>query len=188
LTGRSILGLLLMLALATAAWSWKNALQNKKIEPERVSADVAGFYIREGEIVTPRPDGTPLYHLLAERMTHSLGTGSIELSDIRLEYNHESPLPWLMDAGSGEVQTDWNVIRLSDGVRMTFRRENEVPAILVTESMLVETGSHTATTDQKVTLELGEERLTGTGMIADLMAGQVQLESKVNGIFEPRIR
>jgi LPS export ABC transporter protein LptC len=177
-----------MFALATAAWSWKNALQNKKLEPRQVSADVAGFYIREGEIVTPRPDGTPLYRLVAERMTHGLGTGIIELSGIHLEYNHESPLPWLMDAGSGRVQTDWKVIHLSDGVRMTLSRENEKPATLVTESMVVETGNNTATTDQTVMLELGEERLIGTGMIVDLMAGQVQLESKVNGIFEPRIQ
>ena len=188
MTGRSLLGLLLMLALATGAWSWKNALQEKTLEPEPISADVAGFYIKEGEIVTPRPDGTPLYRLVAERMTHSLGSAEIELYGIHLEYNHESPQPWLMDAGAGQVKTDWNTIRLSDGVRMTFREENESPAILVTESMIIETGSHTATTDQQVTLELGEEQLIGTGMLVDLMAGHIQLESKVNGIFEPRIQ
>jgi LPS export ABC transporter protein LptC len=188
LTGRSLLGLLLMLALATGAWSWKNALQKKTLEPERISADVAGFFIKEGEIVTPRPDGTPLYRLVAERMTHSLGSTEIELYGIHVEYNLDSPQLWLMDAGAGQVKTDWNTIRLSDGVRMTFREESDSPAILVTESMIVETGSHTATTDQQVTLELGEEQLTGTGMIADLMAGQVQLESRVNGTFKPRIR
>jgi LPS export ABC transporter protein LptC len=183
-----VLGLLLMFALATGAWSWKNSLQKKKLEPEKLSADVAGFYIRQGEIVTPRPDGTPLYRLTAERMTHGLGTGIIELSGIHVEYNQESSEPWLMDAGAGQVQTDWNIIHLSDGVRMTFREENGTPATLVTESMVVETGSHTATTDQQVIFELGEEQLVGTGMMVDLMAGQVKLESKVNGVFEPRIR
>ena len=188
MTGRSLLGLLLMFALATGAWSWKNALQKKKLKPERISADVAGFFIKQGEIVTPQADGTPLYRLVATGMSHSLGTGSIELSGIHLEYNHESPQPWLMDAGAGQVQTDWNTIHLSDGVRMTFREGNGTPATVVTDSMVVETGSHTATTDQQVIFELGEEQLIGTGMIVDLMAGQVKLESKVNGVFEPRIR
>lgn len=188
MTARTLLGLLLMSAIATGAWSWKNALQGKKLEPETISADVAGFYIKQGEIVAPGADGAPLYHLVAEQMTHDLGTERIELATIHLEYNHGSPEPWLMDAGTGQVQTDWNVIHLSGGVRMTFRNDNETPATLVTESMVVETENHTASTEQRVTLELGEEQLVGTGMIVDMMAGQVQLESEVNGIFEPRIR
>lgn len=188
MTARAVFQLALISVLAAGAWSWKNSLQNKKLEPEQISADVAGFYIRQGEIVAPSEDGSPLYHLVASHMAHSLGTDSIELTDIHLEYNHESPDPWSMAAEQGRVQTDWNLIHLSGGVRMIMRTEENEPATLVTESMIVETDSHTARTDQRVTLELGEERLIGTGMTADLMAGRVQLESSVNGVFESRLR
>ena len=51
MTARSVLQLALIGALAAGAWTWKNSLEENKLDPEPVSADVAGFYIRQGEIV-----------------------------------------------------------------------------------------------------------------------------------------
>jgi LPS export ABC transporter protein LptC len=185
LNRRDVLGLIAAGAAAFGAWTWRQSLDvDEPLEEEGV-ATVAAYTLRETTIVTPAEDGTPLYRLEARGMSHAVDTEVIEMDAVTLEYNHESPEPWTMTADQGQVRLDWKTIELSGHVVITATTEDNRPARLDTDRLLVEADSHRATTDSEVTLFMGEERVSGVGMVVDLMGGLVQLKSQVNGVYTP---
>lgn len=186
MTRRDVLGLIALGAAAYGAWTWRQALDVPAPEAEDDGvATVAEYTLRETTIVTPAEDGTPLYRLQAGAMSHAVESELIEMETVRLEYNHESPEPWVMTADHGEVRLDWETIELSGHVVITATTENDEPARLDTDRVLVEAAAHVATTDSHVTMVVGDERVSGVGMVVDLMGGRVQLKSQVNGVYAP---
>jgi LPS export ABC transporter protein LptC len=185
LNRRDVFGLVVLGAAAYGAWTWRQGLDTEPEEEAEPVATVAAYTLTETTIVTPAEDGTPLYRLQAGEMSHAVESELIEMENVRLEYNHESPEPWLMTAKRGEVRLDWETIELSGSVVITATTEDEVPAQLDTEHLEVQAASHLATTDSEVTMLVGDERVTGVGMVVDLMSGRVQLKSQVHGIYTP---
>jgi LPS export ABC transporter protein LptC len=118
-------------------------------------------------------------------MSHAVESELITMETIRLEYNHESPEPWVVTADHGEVRIDWKTIELSGHVVITASTEGNVPARLDTDRLLVEADRHVATTDSRVVMLVGDDQVTGVGMVVDLMGGRVQLKSQVNGTYAP---
>lgn len=182
---RDVLGLLVLGAAAYGAWAWRESLVMDKPEPEEAVASVASYTLAGTTIVAPGEDGNPLYRLMAHGMSHAVDSELIAMETVRLEYNHESPEPWVMTADHGEVRLDWETIELSGRVVITASTEDNVPTRLDTDRLRVEAQSHRATTDSEVTLVLGDEQVKAVGMVVDLMGGQVELKSQVDGVFTP---
>ena len=182
---RDVLGLVAFGAVAYAAWAWRESLVTEKPEPEEAVATVASYTLSQTTIVTPGEDGNPLYRLEADAMSHAVDSELIEMDGVRLEYNHESPEPWVVTADHGEVRLDWETIELSGSVVITASTEDDVPARLDTDRLRVEAGTHRATTESPVTMVVGEDQVTAVGMVVDLMGGRVQLKSQVNGVYTP---
>jgi LPS export ABC transporter protein LptC len=180
-----VLALVALGAAAYGAWTWRQALEVEPPEEEEGVATVARYTLSETTVVTPAEDGSPLYRLQATEMAHAVESELITMETIRLEYNHESPEPWVVTADHGEVRIDWKTIELSGHVVITASTEGEPPARLDTDRLLVEADRHVATTDSQVVLVVGDDRVTGVGMVVDLMGGRVQLKSQVNGIYAP---
>jgi LPS export ABC transporter protein LptC len=71
-------------------------------------------------------------------------------------------------------------------VKMTGARDSlPDPAIVRTERLTLDTAAQLARTDEPVTLGFGPYALAARGMRADLKAETLQLESEVNGRFNP---
>lgn len=179
------LRLVLLAGLALALWLWRDAMVGKPGEEEPPTPEVAGFYLLDATLVSPGEDGRPLYRLTADRMTHPVESELITLSGVRLEYGLGSPRPWILEADSGVVNLGWRTVLLEGNVVLESQPRTGDPARLTAPDMLVETEAQQARTAGDVTLELGAETLSGTGMVADLMAGRVQLQSLVHGRFLP---
>ena len=182
---RDVLGLVALGAAAYGAWAWHESRVTEPPEPEEEVATVASYTLRGTTIVTPGEDGTPLYRLMASDMAHAVDSELVQMDDVRLEYNHESPEPWVVTADHGEVRIDWETIELSGSVVITASTEDNVPTRLDTDRLRVEAGSQRATTDSEVTMMMGDERMTGVGMVVNFKDGRVQLKSQVNGIYTP---
>ena len=182
---RDVLGLVALGVAAYGAWAWRESLVTEPPEPEEEVATVARYTLRGTTIVTPGEDGAPLYRLIASDMAQAVDSELVQMDDVRLEYNHESPAPWIMTADHGEVRIDWETIELSGSVVITASTEDNVPTRLDTDRLRVEAGSQRATTDSEVTMVMGDERVTGVGMVVDFKGGRVQLNSQVNGIYTP---
>jgi LPS export ABC transporter protein LptC len=185
LSGRSILSLVFLGAAALGAWSLQNALQDTPEEDSGGEAEVAGFYMINASFVSPGADGRPLYRLNAATMRHSVSSNRIDMEDVRIEYDQAAESPWVVTAPHGEIQVDWQTLRLDGGVRMVFEDGDAPPIVLDTPDVLLEASEHRASTDSDVSLNRGEHHLTATGMSVDLKGGLVRLESRVNGRFLP---
>jgi LPS export ABC transporter protein LptC len=185
LNQRDVLGLIALGAAAYAAWAWRESLHTEAPEPEEEVATVASYTLSGTTIVTPGEDGTPLYRLAADAMSHAVDSELIEMDGVRLEYNHESPEPWVVTADHGEVRLDWETIELSGRVVITASTEDDVPARLDTDRLKVEAATHRATTDSPVIMVVGDDEVEGVGMDVDLMGGRVQLKSQVHGVYTP---
>ena len=182
---RDALGLVALGVAAYGAWAWHESLVTEPPEPEEEVATVASYTLRGTTIVTPGEDGAPLYRLIASDMAHAVDSELVLMDEVRLEYNHESPTPWVVTADHGEVRIDWETIELSGSVVITASTGDNVPTRLDTDRLRVEAGSQRATTDSEVTMVMGDERMTGVGMVVDFKDGLVQLNSQVNGIYTP---
>ena len=113
---RDVLGLVALGAAAYAAWAWRESLNTDPPAPDEEVATVASYTLRGTTIITPGEDGAPLYRLNASDMAHEVDSGLVQMDEVRLEYNHESPEPWVMTADHGEVRIDWETIELSGSV------------------------------------------------------------------------
>jgi LPS export ABC transporter protein LptC len=185
LSGRSLLSLFLLGAIALGVWAWQDALKDAPDESTDRGADVAGFYMLNASFVSPGADGRPLYRLNAATMRHSARSNRIDMEDVRIEYDQTAENPWVVTAPRGEIQVDWQTLRLEGGVRMVFEDGSAPPVILATPDVLLEASEHLASTASDVRLQRGEHKVTATGMSVDLKGGLVRLESQVNGRFLP---
>ena len=181
----AFLRLALLAALAVVAWMWRDSMDAEPAADLPAGPEVAGYYLFDALLVSPGDDGRPLYRLTAKRMTHPVDGELITLTGVRLEYALDSPRPWVLEADRGEVNLGWRTVLLEGNVELVSEPgEGQVTRVEAPE-MLVETEAHQARSAGEVTLTLGSETVSGTGMVADLMAGQVQLQSRVHGRFLP---
>jgi LPS export ABC transporter protein LptC len=185
LSGRSLPSLFFLGAIALGVWAWQDALRDTPEETTDSGADVAGFYMLNASFVSPGSDGRPLYRLNAATMHHSARSNRIDMEDIRIEYDQPAESPWVVTAPRGEIQVDWQTLRLEGGVRMVFEDGKAPPVILNTPDVLLEASEHLASTASDVRLRRGPHEVTATGMSVDLKGGLVRLESQVNGRFLP---
>ena len=79
-----------------------------------------------------------------------------------------------------------HAVEFAGDVRMTGRA-GDLPGLaeLSTARLMLDTASEHAETDDPVTLAFGRHVMHATGMQADLKTGRLQLESEVNGLFNP---
>ncbi len=178
------LALLALAALAAGSW-WLN----QRLEPgggdveERPARD--GFYMTEAEITTAGPDGLPRYRVIADEIRQRALGGPTEFHDVRVEYNIYSPSPWLMTAPQGLLSDDQSLLELWGGVEVIGESGDHGRAAVETERLEIDTATHVARSAVLVQLALGEQRLSGVGMVAYLLEERLQLQSEVHGRFLP---
>ena len=144
-----------------------------------------GFYMNEAEITTAGPDGLPRYRVIADEIRQlSLG-GPTRLREVRVEYNIYSPNPWLLTAPAGELSADQALLELWGGVEVIGESGDHERTSLHTERLEVDTTAHVARTADPVDLGVGPQRISGTGMVANLLEERLQLQSEVHGRFSP---
>jgi LPS export ABC transporter protein LptC len=184
-TARTFAGLLLAGIAAFGAWRWQLSLQHRQEVDPSISVEVQGVYLREATVVSPGPDGRPLYRLTAAEMTQPLDAASLGVRDVYLEYESAGPGRWTVQSDRGDVALDWRDIRLSGNVSVAWAGESAPATVLETGSLSLDAVTHRASTSDRVVLHRGSGQIEGTGMSVDLMAGTVALESRVNGYFAP---
>jgi LPS export ABC transporter protein LptC len=184
-TGRTFAGLMLAGMAAFGAWRWQLYLQDREDIDPSISVEVQGVYLRDAIVVSPGPDGRPLYRLVAAEMTQPLDATTLGIRDVYLEYESSGPGRWTVHSDRGDVALDWRDIRLSGNVSVAWAGERAPPTVLETGTLKLDAIAHRASTSERVILHRGGGQIEGTGMSVDLMAGTVALESRVNGYFAP---
>lgn len=185
MTARTLAGLILAGFAAFGAWTWQSSLQNPEPLETLPGAEVQGVYIRQAAIVSPGPDGQPLYRMVAEEMSQALNSTTFGVSGVHLDYGGPGQGRWNLSADRGEVTLDWSDIRLSGNVSVEYLGAGNAATRLLTHALVLDALTHRASTTGRVVLQRGGGRIQATGMSVDLIAGTVALESGVNGHFAP---
>lgn len=145
-----------------------------------------GYYMDGARIVETGEDGLPLYRVDAKHIQQNPADSSIELDDLALSYSTPEARDWTVTAARGFVPPGSKTLQLAGDVRIVGQpAPDTLPAVIRTERLTLDTESNIASTRDRVDIEWGNRRLSTMGLVADLKAEKLQLESAVHGRFVP---
>lgn len=148
-----------------------------------------GYYMKGARISEMGPDGLPLYRVEAERIEQDPTDNAIRLEQLALIYRTPEAREWTLTAARGYVPPGSKTLDLAGNVRIVGQPAPEMqPAIVHTERMTIDTETNVASTRDRVDIEWGDRRLSTMGLVADLKAERLRLESAVHGRFVPSRR
>lgn len=146
-----------------------------------------GFEATGAEIVETGADGLPRYRVRAQQISQDPASGTVLLQQVELRLADTGGANWAVDARSGTMPADARSIDLAGDVQVRGRAAaRDEPLAIVTERLSYDFERQLARSDAAVTFTMGTRALVATGIAADLKAGRVRLESKVNGRFNPQ--
>jgi len=146
-----------------------------------------GFEAVGAEIVETGADGLPRYRVRAAQIAQDPVSRNVTLQQVELRLADEDGASWAVDARSGQMPADARSIALAGDVEVRGRAAaRDEPLAIRSERLTYEFERQLARSDTEVTFTMGTRALKATGIVADLKAGRVQLESKVNGRFNPQ--
>ncbi len=148
-----------------------------------------GYYMKGARITETGEDGMPRYRVEAERIQQDPADNSIQLEELTLTYRAPETRDWTVTAARGFVPPDSRILNLAGNVRIVGQPAPDTPpAVVRTERLTLDTESNVASTRDRVDIEWGNRRLSTMGLVADLKAERLQLESAVHGRFVPSRR
>lgn len=151
-----------------------------------VTSDGTGYYLRDALVREYGEDGAIRIEVASRAATQQLATGTIRLEQVSVNYFALPGQRWRLTADGGLALPDLNTVELEGNVVMTGGKQSlPDPAVLRTDRLTLDTASKLARTEAPVTLGFGRHELAATGMLADLKAETLRLESSVNGRFNP---
>jgi lipopolysaccharide export system protein LptC len=183
---RGVLALLLLAAAAVGTWLL--SLRGTEEVPQAAdpSTIVSGYYMRDATVTGTAEDGDVLYRLHAAEATQAEDGGPVQLSEVTVRYSPEATVPWSLTAASGVLEPASRKIVLSGNVRAVSEPDdNGEVTELTTARLEFDPRAKTASTEERVTIRIGEQSLSATGMLAFLQEDRVELKSNVSGKFMP---
>lgn len=152
----------------------------------QAQAPQPGYYMDGARIVETGEDGLPLYRIEAQHIQQNPLDSSIEMDDLTLAYSTPEARDWTVTARRGYVPPGSKTLNLAGDVRIVGQpAPDALPAVIRTERLTLDTESNIASTRDRVDIEWGSRRLSTMGLVADLKAEKLQLESAVHGRFVP---
>ena len=175
--------LLVVLVAALALWLWR---QPHVDAPEATGGNarhrMEPGYVATGAVMTETGvDGQPLYRLRADRIAQPDPTSEIALAAPLFQY--QGPTVWTVSAHEGVLPPSEQEIRLSGDVLARADQAGAEPMQLHTATLTVNMQTRRADTVDPVTMEWGANRLSATGLHADMQADYLRLKSPVHGEF-----
>jgi LPS export ABC transporter protein LptC len=146
-----------------------------------------GFEATGAEIVETGADGLPRYRVRAQQVSEDPVSGRVLLQQVELRLADAAGASWAVDARIGQIPADAQSIELAGDVKVRGRAAARgEPLAISTDRLSYDFERQLARSDAEVTFTMGTRALVATGIAADLKAGRIRLESKVNGRFNPQ--
>lgn len=150
------------------------------------AAQQTGYYLRDATVTEYGVDGKVRLEVAVRSATEDPARKVVDLEAVAVNYFPDGDRKWRLTAQRGQMAEGSEVVELEGDVTMTgARRSLPDSAVVRTERLTLDTSAQLARTDQPVTLGFGPYTLAARGLRADLKAETLQLESEVNGHFNP---
>ena len=131
-------------------------------------------------------DGSPLYTLTAARLAQDTASGTLRADTLTLHYASGAALPWTLTAREGLLPGGSTRIELRGDVHLRGTPPGSALQTSVDSQRLdYDTRSQVVRTASPVHISWGSRQLDALGLIADLPASQLQLQSDVHGRYKP---
>jgi LPS export ABC transporter protein LptC len=101
-SARNLLLFSLLLAAAIGSWYLARIRADQDSGTRSVDPVHRGFYLKSARILGTGPDGSLLYEIRAQHAEEQLD-GSIEFTEVRLDYSPETEVPWTVKADSATI-------------------------------------------------------------------------------------
>lgn len=183
---RGTIALAVLAAVAVATWLLSIRGRDEVTEEADRSAITSGYYMLDATVTGTAEDGEILYRLHADEATQDETEGPVQLNRVSVRYSPGAAVPWSLTAEQGLLEPASRRIILSGGVRAVSEPDENGEVTEVTTPWLeFDPRARTASTEERVTIRIGERRLSATGMLAFLHEDRVELKSNVSGKFMP---
>jgi lipopolysaccharide export system protein LptC len=184
------LRLLVLIALIGAAVALTGWLKDLQEELQRVPPPpppgTPDYAFHRILLTAMGVDGEPLYRIRAPRMTHFPASESSLIISPRVWFFRDEGPPVQLRAQRAKVFAAGERIWLPgevDIVRPPYRKQARMT--VETRDVTVFPKSRKARTQARVQAASGPQRLEGVGMLLDLAAGTLDLQSRVRGTYVP---
>jgi LPS export ABC transporter protein LptC len=150
------------------------------------AATGAGYSASGARILQTGIDGQPRYRLQAARVVQLPQTREVRLESLQMQVRDSRDGQWRLTARGGLMPEDAGRVELAGDVRVSgVLRKGEAPMEIRSQTLAYDADAERVTTRDDVTIELSGRQLAAHGLMADLKARNVQLESRVHGRFVP---
>ena len=154
--------------------------------PESASTVQTGYYLRDATLTEFDDSGKVRLEVSARLAIENPALKTVELEMVTVNYRPQAGQRWRVTSDRGHLTPERDQVDLSGNVVMTGEREGLAdPAVVRSDELTLEVEDQVARTDGPVTLSLGRHGISATGLVANLKAETLRLESGVNGRFQP---
>ena len=185
MSARNLLLFVVLLAAATGSWYLARSRADLGTGERSVDPVHRGFYLKSARILGTGPAGNLLYELRAQHAEEQID-GSIEFTDVRLDYSPEADVPWTVNADRATILPVQQRVQLRGHVRaVSSQGFSDSDTEIRTQYLELDPQRYVAETDERVQIRIGARSLTATGMLASLNDNRLELKSNVSGKFVP---
>ena len=179
-----IVGLLIIGAAAFTSWLLSSLGETPLIKTTRQSRE-ADYFFDEMVATAMNPDGSPTYRLEAKQLEHFPYNNTMTMHKPYIELFNASAKPWQCWSEQGTVYEKSQLVSLKGKVRLhNAAYQNNRSITMLTDKLLINTRLKQASTDAAVEITSGNDVIHAKGMRIDLIKGQLELLSKVQGKYE----
>jgi LPS export ABC transporter protein LptC len=173
-----------LIALFAVLVQWR--LFDRDPEPETAAVERPGYFLTGVDLEEFGTDGVLRIGLQSISANEDPASGVVRLEDVAVDYHTPTGKRWHLTAAEARVPPGGRLVEFEGEVHLRgVPGEEARPAELETARMTLDTVAETAQTKSPVELAFGTHRIHALGMHADLKAGNLRLESDVNGHFTP---
>jgi LPS export ABC transporter protein LptC len=185
-TGRIFTALAVLAVIAGTLLLGRSRQSPAPTVADAVGQTGSGYAARDAQVIETGADGRPLYTLHAESIVQKPEAATVHLEEVDMDYRDDSGNRWRVRANAGRILEDASRIELAGEVRVMGTPPGEyADAVITTERLIFDAARDLVITREPVTLVWSGRQLRARGLVADLKAQHVRLESDVHGSFNP---
>ena len=144
-----------------------------------------GYSARDAQLVQTGPSGLPLYTLNAATIRQLPDMDQVQLSQVSMSFQNGGER-WTATSDQGALLRGTSQIDLIGHVQVSATLPGSgAPILIATNALSFDSRSDIVSTADPVTLTWSGQRLDALGLVADLKAHRLQLESSVHAIVTP---
>ena len=173
-----------LVALVAVLVQWR--LLDREPAPEQEEVQRPGYFLTGVVLEEFGKDGKLRIGLESKSADEDPASGIVRLAEVAVDYHAPTGRRWQLTSAEARVPSSGGAIEFLGNVRLNGTPgEGAALAELLTDRLQLDTEAETAQTKSAVELAFGSHRMHAEGMHADLKTGNLRLESKVNGLFNP---